>query len=185
MNYLRRMPDKPATHRIRFILKFAYGTGLRRAELAATRTTHVVREFAGPELGMITVLKVIGKRDTERRIPLSPMILEAIGDYLEHRGLPRDPLLCAKGTPIIAALPDNRDIQRAKAEGTIDALEVVVGSTPRKEKPITPAKLYNAIKRFFENVASAAAFEQPELGASWGNRSNRAKSGGDRLKNRL
>lgn len=55
--YLRALPDdKPATHRMRFIVRFAYGTGLRRAELAGARTGDVAQKFAGAELGTITVL---------------------------------------------------------------------------------------------------------------------------------
>jgi integrase len=37
-----------------------------------------------------------------------------------------------------------------------------------KERPIHVEQLYDAAKRFFANAASAAAFESPELGASFG-----------------
>lgn len=171
MKYLARLPvDRLSTQRIRFILRFAYGTGLRRAELAAARTSHVVEVFAGADLGAIRVLKVLGKGNKERRIPLSPRILEFLGDYLESRGLPRDPLACPKGTPLIIALPDKRDIGLAAAARRVDALPLIPPGTER-EKPITAGKLYAAVKRFFEKAASAAAIESPALGASFGSAS--------------
>lgn len=171
--YLRTLPDdKPATHRMRFIVRFAYGTGLRRAELAGARTGDVVQKFAGAELGTITVLNVLGKGDVLRQIPLSPGLLNVLGDYLAHRGLSRDPTRCPADTPLIPALEDNRDKARRKAAaealaaaGIADGDGAVV--PPVKERPITPDKLYEAIKRFFGNAASAAAFEMPELGASF------------------
>ncbi|MFP3637433.1 phage integrase family protein [Paraburkholderia sp. SIMBA_054] len=171
--YLRKLPDdKPATHRMRFIVRFAYGTGLRRAELAGARTGDVAHRFAGAELGTITVLNVLGKGDVMRQIPLSPGLLKLLGDYLEQRGLSRDPARCPPDTPLIPALEDNRDKARRKAaEQALANAGVSEGegsvAPPVKEKPITPDKLYEAIKRFFANAASAAAFEAPELGATF------------------
>jgi site-specific recombinase XerD len=167
------LPDnRPATHRMRFIVRFAYGTGLRRAELAGACTGDVTQKFAGAELGKITMLNVLGKGDAMRQIPLSPYLLNMLGDYLERRGLKRDPARCPPDTPLIPALEDNRDKALRKA---VEKAIVGTGETPGegaltqagKEKPITPDKLYEAIKRFFANAASAAAFERPELRATF------------------
>lgn len=161
MRFLRGLPaETPATQRIRFILTFAYGTGLRRAELAGARTGHITRTYAGPELGTITVLRVIGKGGKERFIPLSPRLLQALSAYLVYRGLPADPQACPADTPLIPALQDKRELQlkRLKPAGA-DA----VVPADRTEKAVTLAKLYNAVKRFFDNAAAAAHLEAPEF----------------------
>ncbi|ENZ77798.1 MULTISPECIES: phage integrase family protein [Ralstonia] len=153
-------PETPATERIRFILIFAYGTGLRRAELAGARTGHITRTYAGPELGTITVLQVIGKGGKERFVPLSPRLLQALSAYLVYRGLPADPQACPAGTPLIPALQDKRELQRVRAVPAGADAVVAVGSA---EKAIKLPKLYNAVKRFFDNAAAAAHSEAPEF----------------------
>ena len=170
--YLQTLPvDSPATHRIRFVLRFAYGTGLRRAELAAARTGDVTRKFAGAELGTITVLNVVGKGDVPRQIPLSPRLLQFLGDYLAWRGHDRDPAKCPPETPLIPGLEDNRDKaarNAAEAVRSADVLDAEVdGELARRERPVTPPRLYEAVKRFFAHAAAAAALESPELAASF------------------
>ncbi|MFM0213129.1 hypothetical protein PQQ96_37705 [Paraburkholderia sediminicola] len=114
---LLRLPNnKPATHRIRFIVYFAYGTGLRRAELASACIGDISEKFAGAELGMITALNIRGRGGELRQIPLCPSLLNVLEDYLEFRGLGRNPERCPPDTPLIPALEDNRDKAMRKAE---------------------------------------------------------------------
>ncbi|MGF6440579.1 phage integrase family protein [Paraburkholderia youngii] len=170
--YLQTLPaDSPATQRIRFVLRFAYGTGLRRSELAAARTGDVTRKFAGTELGTITVLNVVGKGDVLRQIPLSARLLEVLGDYLAWRGHHRDPAKCPADTPLIPGLEDNREKAARKAAEAASRVEVLGGEGSGKpaprERPVTPPRLYEAVKRFFANAAAAASLESPELAANF------------------
>jgi site-specific recombinase XerD len=161
MRVLDTLPDSASAARMRFVLAFAYSTGLRRAELCGAFTDDVSVRYAGAELGSIYLLRVVGKGAKERFVPLVPAVLAALGDYLEARGFPRDPLACPVGTPLIPALPDKRDIGRVRreaAEHGTDA-EAALTALARQCGPVHPTRLYNAVKRFFEAASAAARRE--------------------------
>lgn len=161
MRVLDAMPDTAAATRTRFVLGFAYSTGLRRAELCGAFTDDVQERYAGPELGTIRLLRVVGKRAKERFVPLVPTVLTLMGDYLESRGLPRDPLACPAATPLIPALLSNAEIgqiqRAAKACNTDPAPELA--SRARQTGPIHSVQLYKLIKKFFA-IATAAAMRE-------------------------
>jgi site-specific recombinase XerC len=107
------------------------------------------------------LLRVVGKDAKERLIPLVPAVLGALGDYLELRGFPRDPLACPVGTPLIPALPDDRDIQRVRREAPAGDPNVdeALRSLERRAGPVHPTRLYNAVKRLFEKATAVALCE--------------------------
>ena len=82
-------PPRPL--RDRALVAVLAGAGLRASEVAGLRVADVVRE-AEP------FLRVIGKGNKERRVPVAPEVLEAVDDYLDpergERGEhhPTDPL---------------------------------------------------------------------------------------------
>ncbi|WP_232456582.1 tyrosine-type recombinase/integrase [Burkholderia ubonensis] len=161
MRVLDAMPDTAAATRLRFVLGFAYSTGLRRAELCGAFTDDVQERYAGPDLGTIRLLRVVGKRVKERFVPLVPAVLDLMGDYLESRGLPRDPLACPAATPLIPALLSNAEIgqirRAAKASKTDPA--PALAARARQTGPIHPVQLYKAIKQFFAAATAAALRE--------------------------
>ncbi|VVE85703.1 phage integrase family protein [Pandoraea sputorum] len=161
MRVLDTLPDSAAAARMRFILILAYSTGLRRAELAGAFTDDIRERYAGVELGRLHLLRVVGKGAKERFIPLVPTVLAALGDYLAARGLPRDPLACPAGTPLIPALPDKRDVGRVRREAGAAGTDVcaALARLARQAKPIHPDQLYKAIKRFFATAATLARRE--------------------------
>ncbi|GAB5401422.1 MAG: tyrosine-type recombinase/integrase [Aureisphaera sp.] len=63
--------------RNRLIVELFYATGMRRAELVQLR----LASFSWSE----NIVKVLGKRNKERRIPLLPSIKETLERYLEER----------------------------------------------------------------------------------------------------
>jgi len=87
-------PPRPL--RDRALVAVMAGAGLRASEVASLRVADVVRE-ADP------FLRVIGKGNKERRVPVAPEIVEAVDQYLdpehgergEHRST--DPLFIARG----------------------------------------------------------------------------------------
>ena len=161
MRVLDTLPDTSSATRMRFVLGFTYCTGLRRAELCGAFSDDISVRYAGAELGSIHVLRVVGKGAKERFIPLVPPVLEALGDYLAARGFPRDPHACPVGTPLIPALPDNREIQRVRREASERGTNVdaALRSLERGAGPVHPTRLYNAIKRFFAAATAAALCE--------------------------
>lgn len=77
-----RYPDGFEGIRDRLMVELFYATGIRRAELIGIRTSNV-------DLSGLT-LKVLGKRNKERIIPLLPRVAGLIGAYLaEKANLPR------------------------------------------------------------------------------------------------
>ncbi|MBN3754322.1 tyrosine-type recombinase/integrase [Paraburkholderia sp. Tr-20389] len=161
MGVLNALPDSASAARMRFVLAFMYSTGLRRAELCGAFTDDISLRYAGAELGSIALLRVVGKGAKERFIPLVPQVLRALGDYLESRGFPRDPLACPTGTPLIPALPDKQDIGRVRREAAGRGVDVqaALAGLARQARPVHYAKLYAAIRRFFEK-ANAEALRQ-------------------------
>lgn len=65
--------------RNRLIVELFYSTGIRRAELINIKVTDV--SFAQK------TLKVLGKRNKERIVPLLPTVLQSINDYLQQRSV--------------------------------------------------------------------------------------------------
>lgn len=63
--------------RDRLIIELFYSTGIRRIELINIKISDIDREGRS--------LKVLGKRNKERYIPLIPSVLKSISDYLEKR----------------------------------------------------------------------------------------------------
>ena len=83
--------------RNRLVLDLLYQTGMRRSELIGLRTGSINREDLS--------LKVKGKRDKERIIPLNVEVVEAVDRYLVRRNEVLDPssedhlILTQKGRP--------------------------------------------------------------------------------------
>lgn len=70
-------PDTFAGTRDKLILEILYGTGMRRSELAQLPVAAI--DFDRREI------RVLGKRNKERLIPVAPALLALIGGYLPER----------------------------------------------------------------------------------------------------
>jgi len=106
------LPRDEVYFRLRFALLLGYGAGLRRDEMASLKVAR--RQVRSGELNPgLTALpddagwevEVIGKGRKLRQVPLSDVVLEALQDYMECRGLGRDPGSWPETTPLIATLP--------------------------------------------------------------------------------
>jgi len=72
-----KLVDAPANLKHRMVLKVAYATGLRRAELLALKLTHI----DSPR----KVLKVInGKGKKSREVPAPPTLIEQLREYYKY-----------------------------------------------------------------------------------------------------
>jgi integrase/recombinase XerC len=71
------MDDTFEAHRDKLIVELFYSTGMRRAELINLKLSSV--DLSG---GMV---KVLGKRNKERYIPLLPSVVEGVKNYLQKR----------------------------------------------------------------------------------------------------
>lgn len=107
--------DALKTKRLKFILTFAYTTGLRLSEMAQAQTGHI---FRAEDLGSVSddasqspgqyFIRVRGKGNQLRDVPLTQSARNRLAEYLQARGLPVDPVACDPQTPLIAKLAQTR-----------------------------------------------------------------------------
>ena len=82
--------DKPTGSRDRAMLELLYATGLRVSELCQVRVTDLDQELG--------VVRVVGKGDKDRLVPVGQSALYAVSDYMES-GRPQ--LLRGRGSPYL------------------------------------------------------------------------------------
>ncbi len=124
---LERAPS-PALHRLRFILDFAYMTGMRLAELSAARLGWLRHEQLDDGEWACSIM-VLGKRSKWREVPLPDQAVRALRAYLDVRELNTEIFENDAETPLIAKL----------------SLEV----------PLTPARIYEVLVTAFERCAAS------------------------------
>ncbi len=122
----------PAAQRLRFVLDFAYATGLR------------IGELVGATLGQFEVdahgdhwLHLVGKGTKAGKVALPPLARAALDRYLMQRKLPITPSRWVPRTPIVGSL-DQED-----AAG------------------ITTTRLWSVMRRFFTTVAEVIEADSP------------------------
>jgi len=93
----------PALHRLKFILDFAYMTGMRLAELAAAKLAWLRHEQLDDGEWAWSIM-VLGKRNKWREVPLPDPAVEALRASLVMRNRDPDPLANDPETPLISKL---------------------------------------------------------------------------------
>lgn len=126
--------DAPAEQRLRFILDFAYATGLRASELI------------GATLGDIRTdehhchwLHLVGKGSRPGEVALPPLVRTALDQHLLQRGLPVTPSRWDPKMPLIASLE------------------------PDSATSITGTRLWTVMRRFFGQAADIIAGDHPTV----------------------
>ncbi|MDZ5454956.1 site-specific integrase [Azohydromonas lata] len=123
----------PAAQRLRFVLDFAYATGLRASELVGA-TLGAIETDARQE----SWLHLVGKGAKTGKVALPPLALTALERYLVQRRLPVTPTRWAPETPLVGNLAD-------EANG------------------ITTARLWALMRRFFATAAGVIEGDNPQL----------------------
>lgn len=121
-----------AAQRLRFVLDFAYATGLR------------IGELVGATLGQIEVdahgdhwLHLVGKGSKAGKVALPPLARSALARYLMQRKLPITPARWEPRTPLIGSLDQD--------DGA----------------GITATRLWSVMRRFFRKVAEVIEADSP------------------------
>jgi site-specific recombinase XerD len=123
----------PAAQRLRFVLDFAYATGLRVSELVDAKLGQIEVDAHGDHW-----IKLVGKGSKSGKVALPPLVRSALDHSLMQRGLPITPAHWKPSTPLIADLGD-----------------------PDGKSGITATRVWSLMKRFFTTVATAIEKEAP------------------------
>ena len=124
--------EAPAAQRLRFVLDFAYATGLRASELAQATIGMIEEDPRGQRW-----LHVTGKGSKPGKVALPPLARASLDRYLVQRRLPTTPARWDPKTPLLGSL----------------AQDSVQG--------ITAPRLWNVMKRFFLQTADLIQERSP------------------------
>ncbi len=127
--------SKDAAHRLRFVLDFGRGTGLRPSELCDAKLGDIWIDERND--GWINV---VGKGAKKAKVSLPPSVRTALNRYLSQRGLPTSPNLWDSKVTVVGRVSDDA------AAG------------------ITPTRLLMVVERFFETAAEVLMDASPALG---------------------
>ena len=103
MACLRQLPTTSYSARLRFVLPFAYATGLRISELVDAKVSRMYTMPLSNEIGVRWMLKVCGKGGKWRAVPLSSEVIQALQTYFEYRGLSLDITSNPPDTPLVSS----------------------------------------------------------------------------------
>ena len=134
------MPAGERQARAALLVRLGVMAGLRREELANATTQWIEAHGKGR-----MTLTIVGKGGVPREVPMAAELIAALGDYLEARGLPRDPTECPQQTPLLAKLADEIDLTAPEPK-TAD-------ERPDPRVALTPARLYAIVRRLIEQAA--------------------------------
>ena len=153
MSYLNGTEYDARHRRLRFIVLFAYGTGLRLSEMTQARIgdLHYKSRKGGesdPGIGAWT-LTVIGKGNKERLVVVPSRVMQELSAYLHHRGFAAVEQTPAH-VPLIGRLVGFSSPQRSLRKRTTSELEALT---------LSDQALYKILKAFFKQAASAKAAE--------------------------
>ena len=115
--WLDEQPPSPALRRLRFILSYAYMSGMRLSELVASKVEWLRHEQLddGPDGEVMAwSIMVLGKRNKWREVPLPDPAVEALQEHFADRGLDPELLANPPETPIIAKLSLNAPLSAAR-----------------------------------------------------------------------
>ena len=126
--------DAPAAHRLRFVLDFAYATGLRASELIGARLSNIETDARGDHW-----VRLIGKGRKAGKVALPPLARTALDRYLVERRLPVMPTRWHPDTPLIGSL------EQDSAAG------------------ISGVRLWEITRRFFSKAAEVIEADNPVL----------------------
>jgi site-specific recombinase XerD len=125
--------SEPAAQRLRFMLDFAYATGLRISELVGARLGAIDSDPRGD-----TWIRVVGKGHKAGKVALPPLARAALDRYLVQRGLPVTPSKWRPSTWLIGSLGED-------------------GSG------ISSWRLWRVLKRFFAAATEVVEEDSPAL----------------------
>ncbi len=111
--WLDEQAPSPALRRLRFILSYAYLSGMRLSELVASKVEWLRHEQLDDGEWAWSIM-VLGKRNKWREVPLPDPAVLALQAHFADRDLDTNLLANPPGTPIIAKLSLNAPLSAAR-----------------------------------------------------------------------
>ena len=142
-----------AAQRLRFVLDFAYATGLRASELvhATLGTIEVDHEERW--------LHVVGKGNRAGRVTLPPLAKSALDRYLVHRGLPTTPKKWNPQTPLVGDIGGDAGINRARLWVVMKRFFATVADLLVEDNPAFVGKLRRATPHWMRHTHATHALQ--------------------------
>ena len=142
-----------AAQRLRFVLDFAYATGLRASELVQAT------------LGAIEVdrderwLHVVGKGGRAGRVTLPPLARAALDRYLVQRSLPTTPQKWDPDTLLVGNIGGETGIQRARLWVVMKRFFATVADLLLEDNPVFAEKLRRATPHWMRHTHATHALQ--------------------------
>ena len=158
---LKMLPVTSSNQRLTFGLHLLYATGLRLSEVVASTVDDLLwveypADASDDEPMQGWLLRVIGKGQKEREVPLPARVVGELARYLEARGLDADPEdIGNQGASLLGKASDAA--VRAPGLNTVHAID------PRQG--IAATTFYDQIKSFFADCASVLRGQGDAKGA--------------------
>lgn len=168
------LPPTAATVRLRFLLRLAYTSGMRLAELARARVEWLRHEPIDDGRWVWSIM-VLGKRAKWREVPLPDSTVESFREYLGARGLPADIFANPPATPVIARLDGTAGLSAARiydvlVEAFTHCADWTAATDPRAAERIRRATTH-WLRHTYGSHAAAAGVPQDVLQATLGHQS--------------
>lgn len=158
---LEQLRDTSASRRLKFALHLLYATGLRLSEVVAATVDDLQwvqyppdAEDKEPVEGWM--LRVIGKGQKERDVPVPVGVVSELAGYLTSRGLDPDPEdIGSQGAHLLGKASDSDERARGLSRGL----------RPDPRDGIAATTLYDQIKRFFSDCSDVLRGQADAKGA--------------------
>lgn len=143
-------------YRLKFILCFAYETGMRISEMVNAKLGDIEEAFLADTSDYGRTIKVLGKGDVHRDVVITDIVFTELNNYLAHRGLgsfdqsPKDrPLIDV----LVGTKFPNPHAPKEKSELGIHTQKVKELRQPTDTISIN--RMHEILKEFFYSAASA------------------------------
>ncbi len=143
-----------AAQRLRFVLDFAYATGLRAGELVGCRLGAIETDANGDHW-----LHVVGKGTKAGKVVMPLLARSALDRYLMQRGLPVTPSKWHPTTPIIGSLDSEEGITSTRLWNVMKRFFKTAAEVIGKASPATAEKLRRATPHWIRHTHATHALE--------------------------
>ncbi|MDR5880539.1 phage integrase family protein [Caballeronia sp. LZ032] len=145
--------EAPAAQRLRFLLDFAYATGLRAGELVGTTLGGVQRDARGDHW-----LHLTGKGSKAGKVALPPLARTALDKYLMQRGLPVTRARWRPDIPLIGGLAeDGAGVTTTRLRAVMRRFFSQAADVIQQDHPVAAEKLRHASPHWLRHTHASHA----------------------------